>query len=164
MISRARAAWPRERRLRKRSEFLRVQAGVVRVNAPHFSVLLCAQPASRAGTPCRIGLVASKKIGGAVERNRAKRLLREACRHALDLFPNGVDAVIVARSGLPALSAAIVAGELRALAGLLQRRGNEAIRRGVPAPPARPPKKKPTSSAGARAPSSPDAREAADPD
>jgi len=49
----------------------------------------------------RVGITASRKVGIAVQRNRARRLLREAARR---LYPNlmpGWDLVLVARSTLP---------------------------------------------------------------
>lgn len=50
----------------------------------------------------RLGITVTKKIGGAVVRNRAKRRLREAARAVLPLHGNpGVDYVLVARSGTP---------------------------------------------------------------
>jgi ribonuclease P protein component len=48
-------------------------------------------------SPARVGIVASKRVGHAVARNRAKRLLREASRHLS--WVDGVDVVIVARAG-----------------------------------------------------------------
>lgn len=45
----------------------------------------------------RLGLTVSAKLGGAVQRNRVKRLLREAYRLHEDAFGTGVDLVLVAR-------------------------------------------------------------------
>ena len=45
----------------------------------------------------RIGLTASKKVGKAVQRNRARRVIREAYRLLETQFPTGYDYVFVAR-------------------------------------------------------------------
>ena len=50
----------------------------------------------------RVGFTATRKVGGAVVRNRAKRRLREVARHLLPLHGRpGVDYVLVARGGTP---------------------------------------------------------------
>lgn len=45
----------------------------------------------------RLGLSVSKKFGGAVERNRIRRLLREAYRLSKERFPTGFDLVLIPR-------------------------------------------------------------------
>ena len=45
----------------------------------------------------RLGVSVSRKVGGAVDRNRVKRLVREAFRAEASRLPDGLDVVIVAR-------------------------------------------------------------------
>ena len=52
------------------------------------------------GTPPRLGVVTSKKIGGAVERSRARRLLRETFRRHQHEFAQPVELVLVARNSI----------------------------------------------------------------
>jgi ribonuclease P protein component len=52
---------------------------------------------NRAGS-CRIGITASKKIGNAVQRNRARRIIREAFRQVSLPLKGNYDVVFVART------------------------------------------------------------------
>ncbi len=52
----------------------------------------------------RLGLSVSRKVGGAVERNRVKRLLREAFRLEEPALRPGQDLVVVARADAGALA------------------------------------------------------------
>lgn len=63
--------------------------------------------------PARVTAVASRRVGGAVQRNRAKRVLRAAAA-AVRIAP-GVDVALVARRATPQASAVAVAEELRDL-------------------------------------------------
>ena len=100
------AAEPTLRRLRRRPEFLRVRHKGRRWIAPGLVLQACAVrnagPARTARTeePADIGfgLTASKKVGNAVERNRARRRLRALAAGDLRrLAKPGTDYVLIAR-------------------------------------------------------------------
>lgn len=65
------------------------------------------------GEPGRLTAVASRRVGGAVQRNRAKRVLRAAAAEVG--VADGVDVALVARRGAVDSTSPAVADELRAL-------------------------------------------------
>lgn len=84
-------------RLRKRPDFL----AAARARALARGAVLVQMRGRDDGSPLiRAGFTATRKIGGAVVRNRAKRRLREAARLALPLHGRpGSDYVFIARGG-----------------------------------------------------------------
>ena len=83
-------------RLKKRAEFLRAAKGVRRVQGA-VTLEICKTP-GLADNPPRAGFTASRKVGNAVARNRAKRRLRAAASQLLPLLGRaGHDYVLVAR-------------------------------------------------------------------
>src|SRR3954468_20999693 len=85
------------RRVRRRDEFQRVFDLSQRAKGQYLTVLLAANDTGVA----RLGIVASRKLGDAVRRNRAKRLIREVFRRS-DLLPpgKGLDVVVIPRREL----------------------------------------------------------------
>lgn len=86
-------------RLRRRADYLRVQAAERRVALP--GLLLQAAP-GEAGHR-RVGFTASRKVGNAVARNRARRRLKALAGEILPMHAAvGHDYVLVARQATPA--------------------------------------------------------------
>jgi ribonuclease P protein component len=105
--------------VRKRADFERIQGTGERVDTRHFVFVLAAQSAP--GQP-RLGITASRRIGNAPQRNRAKRLVREAFRSTRELWPHGIDVVVIVRKPLEDLKLARVLEEWRGAAPGLARR------------------------------------------
>lgn len=84
--------------LRGRADFERVYREGRRFVSPLFVAF--GLPRKEGGL--RVGFVASRKVGGAVERNRSKRLLREVFRKRGPRRDLPVDVVLVARGALAA--------------------------------------------------------------
>ena len=68
----------------------------------------------------RVAVIAGKRVGGAVQRNRARRVLREAWRQMAE--PTGRDAVLVARTPILGAKSQDLVGEMTELLSGTERR------------------------------------------
>ncbi len=86
--------------LKKRCDFLRVRAAARRWAAPGLVLQAAPMPDADAEEgPVRVGYTASRRIGNAVARNRAKRRLRAAVAHVMPASAQcGCDYVVIARA------------------------------------------------------------------
>ncbi|PZR65071.1 MAG: ribonuclease P protein component [Solirubrobacterales bacterium] len=98
------AGGSRRGRLSRSGDFERVyRHGRSRANR-HLVLYVFPRPGEQADGPPRLGLSVPRRVGGAVERNRVKRLLREAFWAASERLRDGQDFVIVARPEAAALA------------------------------------------------------------
>lgn len=77
-------------------------------------MVLCARPGSG-----RTAVIASRKIGNAVQRNRSKRILRAALRDAAVHLTEDQDIVLLARTTITGATSTELVSELLELAGKL---------------------------------------------
>jgi len=92
----------KRRRLSRSGEFDRVyREGSSHAN--RFLVVYSFPRSEEEADELRLGVSVGRKVGGAVERNRIKRALREAFWSLEDELPAGHDFVLVARTDIAAL-------------------------------------------------------------
>jgi ribonuclease P protein component len=109
----------RRHRLRDNEQFQRVKKEGR--SWSHFLLVLCALPNGLDYS--RFGFSVSKRVGKAVDRNRVKRLLREATGARLGLVVPGHDLVFIARrpvAGAEYREVDLAVEHLLTLAGLLR--------------------------------------------
>jgi len=95
-------ASPKRRRLSRSGEFDRVYRDGSS-HATRYLVLYTFPRKDEDRDKVRLGVSVSRKVGGAVERNRVKRVLREAFWELADRLPPRHDFVIVARTEIKEL-------------------------------------------------------------
>jgi ribonuclease P protein component len=88
--------FPSKYRIRRTSDFQRAYR---RRAAASDGRLLVLGHANGLAHP-RLGVAVSRKLGGAVKRNRWKRLIREAFRLLRERLPEGLDLVVIPRQGV----------------------------------------------------------------
>jgi len=105
----------RRRRLSRSAEFERVYRQG-RSKANRFLVLYAFPREEASDEGARLGLSVSRRVGGAVDRTRVKRVLREAFWQEAERLPAGSDYVVVARPDAK---------------GLAEREGADGVRRAL---------------------------------
>ena len=105
---RASARFPRSARVRKRTEFLRLQGASKRRAGALFVVIT--EPARQGES--RLGITVSKRVGGAVVRNRVKRLIREVFRRVCSRIDPPQTVLVIGRPAAATASYADVQSEL----------------------------------------------------
>ena len=100
----------REARLRSRGDFIAVQKTGRR--APGRFLTLLGQPNDLGRD--RLGIIASRRVGNAVIRNRAKRRVREIFRRIHDPNARPFDLVVIVRTELVTVPLPVVAAEFQA--------------------------------------------------
>src|SRR5450759_159293 len=96
-------------RIRRRVEYQQVYARGVRTHSRYSTVFILANAFGFG----RLGIAATRKFGGAGERNRAKRLIREVFRR--NKIANGFDIVVIPKRDLLDASLTAIEADYRTL-------------------------------------------------
>lgn len=110
-VSLKRYGLSRDDRIRRSSDFTRITREGKRIPSRHFIIFFLTNDLDRN----RLGITASRKVGGAVVRNRVKRIIREVFRTNRDLLPPGGDIVVIAKHNASEADYAQIRDELAAL-------------------------------------------------
>jgi ribonuclease P protein component len=110
-------------RVRRRADYQRIYDRGVKVHGTFLTLFTLANDLQIG----RLGIAATRKIGGAVVRNRAKRLIREVFRH--NKLAPGFDIVVVPRRELVDASLTAIESEFRHVLDRSLRRHTTARRR-----------------------------------
>lgn len=111
---------PRARRIKQGRDFARARIQGKRITS---GCLIANWVVLPPGSPTRVGVITSRKIGAAVARSRARRLLREAFRLNQVRLDQAIDLVLVARPSIVDKTFAQVENDFLAVlrrAGLLK--------------------------------------------
>ena len=114
--------FPKSKRLLKHSDFQRVYQRGRRQFTGNMTVFYLRRDPAETGSGPRVGFTVGKVLGGAVERNRMKRRMREAVRFSWPMCEGPVDVVFNPRKSVLTLPFARLMDEVaRALRIAVQR-------------------------------------------
>ena len=94
--------------IRRRADFQEVYDRGTRIHGRYSTLFLLRRPSGLG----RLGIAATRKLGGAVERNRAKRLIREVFRR--NKIAEGFDVVVIPKPGMLNTSLTVLEADYRA--------------------------------------------------
>lgn len=95
--------------VRRRADYLRIYDRGVKVHGKFLTLFVLANELQIG----RLGIAATRKMGGAVARNKAKRLIREVFRH--NKLASGFDVVVIPRRELVDASLTSIEAEYRSV-------------------------------------------------
>ena len=97
---------PKEFRIKKGNEFSSIRSGGIRRVMPHFitQLKIADVEGSESSQPTRFGIIASRRVGNAVLRNRGKRIFRRLFYKHQSLLPMGSQLVVILRMGFNRVS------------------------------------------------------------
>jgi len=131
--SRGALSLPRDERLRRPSEFQTVFQQGKREECQGFVALW-----SRGSGGRKVGFAVSRRVRGAVNRNRARRRLREAYRQQQHLMPDALQVVFVGRHTTLTEPFKRLVGEMQRMMAMLGQSGEARRRKPATAPVSKP--------------------------
>ena len=121
--------FPRTARLQKHAAFERVYGEGRRVFSANLTLFFRHRGSAEPAGPACVGFAVGRALGGAVERNRLKRRLREAVRHRLAMLNAAVDIVVHPKKSARKASFQELLGELELAFAKIQRQSGAEIQR-----------------------------------
>ena len=113
-------------RIRRRAEFLQVYEHGAKVQSRYCTLFALRKDGSRG----RLGIAATRKLGGSVQRNLAKRLIREIFRR--NKIADGFDVVVVPRRELLDATLTVLEADYRSVIERVLRQRGGSRRPGAP--------------------------------
>lgn len=95
---------PRGHRVRRSAEFARARTSGPGIHTSHFILVVATRSETTSDhSTWRLGLVVSRRVGNAVQRNRIKRLVRECFRSWPTPLSGPIDLIVIAKIGADVL-------------------------------------------------------------